>query len=118
MAGGRTGGGWVDARTAQRLEADGRTSGLADESRQGGLAIGRTSGRTRGLKGPAPRSPLHSLAPRLLASLQSEFAGRLGVHWGPSRGYVIFFLLRTTYLQFRHSTMKCVPELFWHYLEL
>ena len=28
---------------------------------------------------------------RLLASLQSEFAGRLGVHWGPSRGYVIFF---------------------------
>ena len=44
-----------------------------------------------GLKGPAPRSPLHSRAPRLLASLQSEFAGRLGVHWGPSRGYVIFF---------------------------
>ena len=72
--GGRADGGWADGRTVRRMEAD-----------------GRTSGRAGGLKGPAPRSPLHSRAPRLLASLQSKFAGHLGVHWGPSRGYVILF---------------------------
>ena len=58
---------------------------------QGGLAVGRTGGRAGGLKGPAPRSLLHSQAPRLLASLQSEFAGCLGVHWDPSQVYVILF---------------------------
>ena len=79
--GGRADGGWADRRTG----------GRADESGRGGLAVGRTGERAGGLKGPAPRSPLHSRAPRLLASLQSEFAGRLGVHWGPSRGYVILF---------------------------
>ena len=62
-ADGRTGGGW----------ADGWTGGRHGDWRQ-------TGGRAGGLKGPAPRSPLHSRAPRLLASLQSEFAGRLGVH--------------------------------------
>ena len=85
MAGGRTGGGRADRRTwgkgeaerrtARRLEADGQTSGRADESGQGGLAVWRTGGRVGDLKGPAPRSPLHSRAPKLLASLRSEFAG-------------------------------------------
>ena len=87
-------GGRDDGRTARRMEANGWTSGRADGRTghgQGELAVGRTGGRAGGLKGPAPRSPLHSRAPRLLASLQSEFAGRLGVHWGPSRGYVILF---------------------------
>ena len=74
-------GGWADC------------SGEANvgQRRGGWGADGRTGGRAVGLKGPAPRSPLHSRAPKLLASLQSEFAGRLGVHWGPSRGYVILF---------------------------
>ena len=40
----------------------------------------RMGGQAGGLKGLAPRSLLHSLAPRPLASLQSEFAGRLGMH--------------------------------------
>ena len=80
--GGRTNrGGWgADRRTVaggqtRGRRADGRTSGRAngrmraDEARIGptsGWADGRMS---TGLKGPAPRSPLHSLAPRLLASL-------------------------------------------------
>ena len=77
----------MGGRADRRMRADGaqigRTSGWAD---------GRTGGQVGGLKGPAPCSPLHSRAPRLLASLQSEFTGRLGVHRGPSRGYVILFL--------------------------
>ena len=121
--GGRTGGlrragdEWTGGRAYSRIRADGAwTSVQADES---GLAVGQTGEQAGGLKDPAPRSPLHSQAPRLLASLQSEFARRLGVHWGPSRGYIIFFLLRTTYLQFKHNTIvKCLPELFWHCLEL
>ena len=59
--GGRVDGGWANGRTAQRMEADRRTSGRAHESGrgrgQGGLAVGRTGGRAGGLKGPAPRSP-------------------------------------------------------------
>ena len=31
----RTGGGWVDGRTARRMEADRQTSGQVDESRRG-----------------------------------------------------------------------------------
>ena len=45
-------GGWADGRTARRMEADERRR--ADESGrgrgQGGLAVGRTSGRAGGLK--------------------------------------------------------------------
>ena len=83
MAGGRTGGGRADCggradgrRTGGQADVGQRRGGRAD----GGWADGRTGGRAGGLKGPAPRSPLHSRAPRLLASLQSEFARRLGVH--------------------------------------
>ena len=65
------GGEWADEWMRADGARTGRTSGRAD---------GRTSGQAGGLNGPAPRSPLHSRAPRLLASLQSEFAGRLGVH--------------------------------------
>ena len=90
-ADGQMGGGWADGRTAQRMEADGHTSGQADESGQGRLAVGRTGGQAGSLKGPTPCSPLYSRAPRLLASLESEFARHLGMHWDPSRGYVILF---------------------------
>ena len=87
---GWTGGLW----RAGGREADGRTGGHgAKERRTGGWGMGgRADERTsRGFKWPPPRSPLHSRAPKLLASLQSKFAGRLGVHWGPSWGYVILF---------------------------
>ena len=85
--GGQADGGRMGGRTDGMENGGGR----ADESGQGSLAVGRMSKRARGLNGPAPRSPLHSRAPRLLASLQSEFAGRLGVQWGPSQGHVILF---------------------------
>ena len=90
--------------------ADERT-GRGERTRrgQGGLAVGRMGGRARGLKGPAPCSPLHSRAPRLLASLQSEFAGRLGMHWGPSRGYVILFFAPNSIfaIQAQHHCEVC-----------
>ena len=106
--GGRTDcGGRADRRTWGKGEADGRTGerhgdwrrmdGRADRRmRADGARIGWTSGRadgrtSKGLKGPAPRSPLHSRAPRLLTSLQSEFVGRLGVHWGPPAEVMLFF---------------------------
>ena len=102
-ADGWTGGRTDRRRTAVRVDVGQRRGGRANRGqmggrtdertgrRQGGLAVVRTGGRAGGLKGPAPHSPLHSRAPRLLTSLQSEFAGRLGVHWGPSLGYVILF---------------------------
>ena len=92
-ADGRMGGRGADGRwTGGQADVGQRRGGRADGAENGGgRADERTGGRAGGLKGPAPRSPLHSRAPRLLASLQSEFAGRLGVHWGPSRGYVILF---------------------------
>ena len=102
--GGQMGGGWVDGRTARKIEADGRTSGWADKNGRGAnkadgwqseqtrRKLGFTGGQARGLKGPAPHSPIHSLALGLLASMQSEFAGRLEVHWGPNRVYGFYLL--------------------------
>ena len=83
---------WADGADGGGGREDERT-GAWERTRcgQGGLADGRMGGRAGGLKGPAPHSPLHSLASRLLASLQSEFAGCLGVHWGRSQVYVFFF---------------------------
>ena len=93
----RRGGREADGQTGRQADLGQRRGGRVDGTKNGGgradeqtgceqgeLAVEQTGGRARGLKGPAPRSPLHSQAPRLLASLQSEFAGRLGVHWGPS----------------------------------
>ena len=88
----QTGGQGADEQTGGQHGEWRQTSGRADgRMRADGARTGGTSGRAGGLKGPAPRSPLHSRAPRLLASLQSEFARRLGVHWGPNWGYVILF---------------------------
>ena len=126
-ADGRTGGGRADRRTwgkgeadgqtARRLEADGRMK--ADGARTGQTSS-RADGRTsRGFKRPRTLFP-SSLSSAQTTRLTAERVCRaLGSALGPSRVYVNFFLLRTTYLQFRHSTIvKCVPELFWHYLEL
>ena len=106
---GAMGGGWADGR----MRADGartwRTSGRAD---------GRTS---RGFKRPCTSFP-SSLSSAQTTRLTAERVCRaLGsaLESGVPAGIMLFFLLRTTYLQFRHSTIvKCVPELFWHYLEL
>ena len=113
-ADGRTGKWGVDGRrTGGQADVGQRRGGRADGGRtgrgQGGLAVGWTGGRARGLKGPAPRSPLHSRAPRLLASLQSEFARRLGVHWGPSQDYVVlFFALNSIFaIQAQHYCEVC-----------
>ena len=54
------GGGWV----ADGRRMDGRTDGTQNGGRR---ADKRTGGQVRGLKGPAPRSPLHSRVPKLLA---------------------------------------------------
>ena len=98
-------------RRVGKWEANGRTGGRGAKERRtrGGWATdGQTSGRARGLKGPASRSPLHSLAPRLLVSLQSKFTGRLGVHWGPSWVYVIFFSPNSIFaIQAQHCCEVC-----------
>ena len=82
--------------------ADGRTGGRGTKERW-------TGGRAGDLKGPAPRSPLHSQAPRLLASLHSKFVGRLGVHWDPSWGYVILFFASNSIfaIQAQHYCEVC-----------
>ena len=116
--GGQTdGGGWADGRTARRLEADRRM-------RADGARTGRTSGRadertSKGFKRPRTSFP-SSLSSAQTTRLTAERVCRaLGSALGSQPGLCYFFLLRTTYLQFRHNTiMKCVPELFWHYLEL
>ena len=87
--GGRADGGWTDGRTARRMEADGRMrADGAQTGRTGGRADGRTS---RGFKRPCTSFPASLSSAQTTRLTASEFAGHLGVHWGPSRGYVIFF---------------------------
>ena len=135
MAGGRTGGRGAKERQTGGRGADGRTGGRhGDWRRTGGRAdrrmradgarTGRTSGQAdgrtnRGFKRPRTSFP-SSLSSAQTTRLTVERVCRaLGSALGSQPGLCYFFLLQTTYLQFRHSTIvKCVPKLFWHYLEL
>ena len=128
---GRTRGGLADCgerangRTGERHGEWRRTGGRADgRMRADGARTGQTSGRAngrtrRGFKSSRTSFPASLSSAQTIRLTAERVCRALGSALGSQPGLCYFFLLRTTYLQFRHNTIvKCVPKLFWHYLEL
>ena len=116
----------ADRRTGGRADVGQRRGGRVDGGQMGARAddtqneggraheSGWTDGRMgRGFKRPRTSFPT-SLSCAQTTCLTAERVCRaLGSALGSWPGLHYFFLLRTTYLQFRHNTIvKCVPELF------
>ena len=125
-ANGRTGGcGAKERRTGGQLGEWRRTGGRANMwMRVDGGRTGRTSGRadgwtSRGFKRPRTLFPASLLSTQTTRLIVERVCRALGSALGSQPGLCYSFLLRTTYLQSTHNTIvKCVPELFWHCLEL
>ena len=108
-------GGWVDGgRMGGRVDGTEIGGGRADgRMRADGARIGQTSGRvdgrtSRGFKRPRTSFPASFSSAQTTRLTAERVCRALRSVLGSQPGLCYFFLLRTTYLQFRHNTiLKC-----------